>query len=163
MIGDLTAADLVQILTVFIGTIGFSIAMYVPKKYWMLVSFVGTLSWILYLICCHFMSSFYGNLMAAAFCSVSIHFAASKIKTPVTVLLLPAAVPMFPGGSLYYTMFYGLSGEYQLMKQYAFSTFSTIFALAIGFSVISLLYRETIRKTEIISKTVMEHVHSKKT
>lgn len=163
MIWDFDTADLVRILTVFIGTIGFSIAMYVPRKYWILVSFVGTVSWILFLICCHFMSSFYSNLITAAFCSVSIHFAASKIRTPVTVLLLPAAVPMFPGGSLYYTMFYGLSGEYQLMKQYAFSTFSTIFALAIGFSVISLLYRETVRKTEKISKTVIEHVHLKKT
>ena len=162
MIWDFDAADLVQTLTIFVGTIGFSIAMYLPKKYWILVSSIGTLSWILILICSHFVSSFYCNLFAAAFCSVSVHAAASKIKTPVTVLLLPAAVPMFPGGSLYYTMFYGLSGEYQLMEQYAFSTFSTIFALAIGFSAISLLYRDTVRKTEMIGKTVLRHIHLKK-
>ena len=162
MIWDFDAADLVQTLTIFVGTIGFSIAMYLPKKYWILVSSIGTLSWILILICSHFVNSFYCNLFAAAFCSVSVHAAASKIKTPVTVLLLPAAVPMFPGGSLYYTMFYGLSGEYQLMEQYAFSTFSTIFALAIGFSAISLLYRDTVRKTEMIGKTVLRHIHLKK-
>ena len=162
MIWDFDTSDLIGILTVFIGTIGFSIVMYAPRKYWFLVSVVGTISWMLFLFCSHFINSFYSNLIAAAFCSLSVHFAASKIKTPVTVLLLPAAVPLFPGGSLYYTMFYGLSGEYQLMKQFAFSTFSTIFALAIGFSVISLLYQETIRKTEIISKTVIEHVHHSK-
>ena len=162
MMWNFDTADLLQILAVFVGTLGFSIAMYVPKKYWILVSFIGTLSWILYLICSHFMSSFYCNLFAAAFCSVSVHAVASKIETPVTVLLLPAAVPMFPGGSLYYTMFYGLSGEYQRMEQYAFSTFSTIFALAIGFSVISLLYQDTVRKTEMIGKTVLRHIHLRK-
>ena len=162
MVWNIDTADLVRILAIFIGTIGFSITMYLPKKYLLLVSSIGTLSWILYLLCSHFASSFYSNLFAAAFCSVSVHAAASKINTPVTVLLLPAAVPMFPGGSLYYTMFYGLSGEYQLMKQYAFSTFSTIFALAIGFSVISLLYRDTVRKTEMIGKTVIQHIHLKK-
>ncbi|KIR01351.1 hypothetical protein P261_00165 [Lachnospiraceae bacterium TWA4] len=75
------------------------------------------------------------------FCSLYAHLAARIVKAPTTCLLMPATVPMIPGGSLYYTTSYALAGNIPEFKRFMLSTGKTIFAMAIGFAVISLMFR----------------------
>ncbi|MDO4617681.1 MAG: threonine/serine exporter family protein [Lachnospiraceae bacterium] len=140
----------VQIASAFVGTLGFAMVFGAKKKYWLLIAVDGALSWTLYLCLCNFMSSFFANLITAAFCSLYAHIAARIVKAPTTCLLMPATVPMIPGGSLYYTMFYALRGDMEEFQIYLKNTAKTIFAMAIGFALISLFFR--IRELERIGR-----------
>lgn len=130
-----------QILMAFIGGFGFSMVFGAGKKYWLLISINAMLSWSVYLLVNHVGGNFVANLISAAFCSLYAHLAARAVKAPVTCLLMPATVPMIPGGSLYYTMYYGLRGNRISFVQYAYQTAGSIFGMAIGFALISLLFR----------------------
>ncbi|MCC8126411.1 MAG: threonine/serine exporter family protein [Clostridiales bacterium] len=131
----------VQTATAFIGSLGFSMVFGTKKKYWMLIAIDGTISWMIYLASCPLTGGFFANLAAATFCSLYAHLAARIVKAPTTCLLTPATVPMIPGGSLYYTMSYALSGNIPEFKIYMITTAETIFAIAIGFAVVSLVFR----------------------
>ncbi len=132
---------IIQILAAFICSYGFSIVFVTKKNYRLLVAADGMLSWTLYLFCCLFLSSFFANLITAAFCSLYAHIASRIVKAPTTCLLMPAVIPMVPGGSLFYTMSYALSGDMEQFLEYGMSTCRTIFAMAIGFAIITLFFR----------------------
>ncbi len=132
---------LTQIIAAFIGTFGFTILFGAKRKYWLLIAIDGMLSWMLYLACCTVMHTFPANIITAAFCSLYAHIASRIVKAPTTCLLMPATVPMVPGGSLYYTMSYLLSGEMSEFVRYLSATCETIFAMAIGFALVSLGFR----------------------
>lgn len=122
------------------GGFGFAIVFGSNKKHWLLIAVDAMLSWMVYLGCCTFTSSFFANLLAAAFCSLYAHIAARAVKAPTTCLLTPATVPFIPGGSLYYTVYYALSRNGELFRKYAIATGETVFAVAIGFSLIYICF-----------------------
>ncbi len=140
----------IQIISAFIVSYGFSIVFSSRRNHRLLIALDGMLSWSLYLFCCLFLSSFFANLITAVFCSLYAHIASRIVKTPTTCLLMPATVPMIPGGSLYYTMSYALSGDTAMFRQYFFSTCKTIFAMAIGFAIITLIFRTKENRLRIL-------------
>ena len=79
--------------------------------------------------------------------------AARFTEVPAVVMQMPATVPMIPGGSLYYTMYYAMEGNRELFAGYFQATFRTIFAMAIGFALTEVILKQYGgRLTEAVAK-----------
>lgn len=126
-------ADLIQILTGAIGTLGFSIYFRVSERNVAAATFGGALGWAVYLLCFHLWGSvFAGNVVAAAvvyFWSVAM---ARVLKAPSNTYLIPGIIPLLPGGPLYYTMAGLVSGDRALFVQKGTITVLVTFGMVTG-------------------------------
>lgn len=124
---------IIQLTMAFIGSFGFAGIFNIKREHILPASFGGFLSWGIYLaleaitknsVLCYFIASlsftFYAEIMAR------------KKKTPATLFLVPAAIPLIPGGSLYTTMWYAVQGEKSLCLQQGIHTLLLAGAIACG-------------------------------
>lgn len=139
-----------QIFAGALGGLGFSIVFGVRKKYMLLIALNAGLSWAVFLLVNAVAGAFAANIASAMFCSSVAAALAPRIKVPTVVLQMPATVPMIPGGSLYYTMFYIFSGDMGAARLYFMSTVRAIFGMAIGFAVITVLLKTLAEKRSLV-------------
>ena len=105
---------LLDVIIAGVSTFGFAILFRVDFKYigWGVIA--GSLSWAVYLLSGELIpNTFFCALMSAVFATIFSELLAYICKTPTTVFLMQALIPMVPGGSLYYTM------SNLIMKDYA--------------------------------------------
>ena len=97
--------EMIQLLVSFTGSLGFAVLFNIHGKKLWFAALGGCLSWAVYLIVgiwtsspyiCGFWSTVTITLYAE--CMARIH------KTPVTVFLVSATIPLIPGAALYRTM-----------------------------------------------------------
>ena len=89
----------------FFATIGFGYLFQVPKNRLIIVAIIGMLGGIVYkLSLLNNTSESFALFLATILISLLSEYAARKLKTPVTVFLACALIPLVPGGGLYYTM-----------------------------------------------------------
>ena len=129
----------VQIVSSYLGSLGFSLLFNLKGKRLLWASLGGTLSWAIYLV----VEALTHNLFLCGVISAMVATAYSEIfarilKTPKTAFIFPAIVPMVPGGSLYYTMSHIISGNMEEALRYATGTLSMAIALAFGIVVVIL-------------------------
>ena len=133
---------LLQLLIAFLGSLGFSLLFGLRKKHLFTAALGGLLVWGLYLLTAgRLRSPFFCNLLASAFAVLYAEFMARRLKCPATLFVLPAIVPLVPGGSLYYTMSYAVRKELDLASQYGTATLETALAIAAGISIV-MAFRE---------------------
>ncbi len=152
----MTKVEIIQILSGFVGTIGFAILFNVRGKRLLLASLGGLLSWLLFVLLnmyipsepiCYFIVAFlistYAEIMARV------------LKTPTTSFITPSLIPLIPGSSLYYTMANAFQGNIETFLQKAFYTLQQASALALGI-IVSATFIKVIYK-------VVNNVQQKKT
>ena len=104
--------DILQLITAALGSLGFSLIFNVRGRALVLAALGGFLSWGAYLI---FMalgtSDVVAYLLSSMLLTVYSEFCARLCKAPATVFLVPSAVPLFPGSSLYQSMVYAVHME----------------------------------------------------
>lgn len=66
---------------------------------------------------------------------------ARLLKAPATGFLVVGILPFVPGGGIYYTMEYCLSGDTQLFLSTGIHTFGVAGAVAVGLLLVSSLVR----------------------
>ncbi len=130
-----------QIIAGALGGLGFSIVFGVRKKYMLLIALNAGLSWVVYLAVNAAAGDFAANILSAMFCSLMAAALAPRLKVPTVALQMPATVPMIPGGSLYYTMYYIFSSDMSSAQRYFLSTARAILGMAIGFAVVNVLLK----------------------
>jgi uncharacterized membrane protein YjjB (DUF3815 family) len=102
---------IVQLATAFTGSIGFALLFNVPPARLVAAGFGGLLGWAVYLL----LGIWYpGDVLRFFAASVSFTLYAECLarlrKTPTTVFLVPAAIPLVPGASLYRSMRFTVDG-----------------------------------------------------
>lgn len=132
---------IIQIIAAISTTLGFGILFHVKGKNLFYTSFAGGLSWAVYLFCqfqnYNLSFSYFLPTFLLAFYSEII---AKKKRTPVTSIIIPAMIPLAPGGGIYYTMFYAIHKNYPLSIAKGMDTFIIAASMAIGvFSASALL------------------------
>ena len=141
----------IQLITAFLGTAGFALFWNVNKKFVLPAALGGFVSWAVYLL----MHNLWGsNVFVSAFISAVVTGLISEIfarvfKSPSTVFLIPALVPLFPGSSLYYTVSAAAVGNWQEVKIQGLTTVYFALGIACGASIISALlasFREIRKK-----------------
>lgn len=96
---------IIQLVTAFLGSLGFSLLFRVSKDKLLRASFGGLISWGIYLIMGIWIKEeplLY--LIASSAITIYAEILARKTKTPTTIYIVSAAIPLMPGGSLYDTM-----------------------------------------------------------
>ncbi|WP_346935829.1 threonine/serine exporter family protein [Clostridium sp.] len=131
---------LIQIITAYIGSLGFALLFNIKKERILYASIGGIITWCIYLLSFYYCEDiFLSNMIAAILATTYSEVLARLHKAPTTVFLLPSIVPLVPGGSLYYSMSYAVMGNKTNFDIYALSTLKTALGIAVGIIVVSVI------------------------
>lgn len=148
---------MVQLITAFIGSMGFALLFNTRKERILPASLGGLMEWGIYLLSARYVAGdFISGLIASAFSAVYAEVLARYFKAPATVFFIPAMVPLMPGGSLYYTMSYTVQEEWAMAREYGFATAQCALSISVGISLVwsanhmlhSVLMRKNLKKGE---------------
>lgn len=105
---------LVQLVTAFLGALGFAILFQVNRNHLLPAAAGGFLVWLVYLLCGSFTGS---DVLKCFLASIVVtfysEFMARWKKTPAVIFLAPGTIPLMPGGFLYQTMEFAFNGEWE--------------------------------------------------
>lgn len=125
--------EIIQIITGFVGALGFSLLFNIRGRRLAAAAFGGLLSWLLYVLLSKAIESEALNyFLVAATVSLYAEIMARLLKTPTTTFITASLVPLIPGGSLYYTMAYAFQNSQNLFFDKAIYTLKLGGALALG-------------------------------
>lgn len=131
---------IIQLVAAFLGSLGFAIVLKIKGKQIIYAGIGGLITWMVYLLVYNQVESYFiGNLVAAIFVAVYAEVMARKNKAPATIFLTAAAVPLIPGGSLYYTMFGVVSQNEEMFIESGTTAIVISLAIALGFVTIAVL------------------------
>lgn len=133
-----TMEIITQIVTAFLGSLGFSVLFNLRRTKLLIAALGGMLSWALFLLLgLWFTSEPLRYFFAAAFVTVYAEIFARIKKTPTTSYLVPGFIPMIPGGALYSTMKFALNTDWQLFGNAAIYTLQIALCITAGIVVVS--------------------------
>ena len=131
-----------QIITAFLGSLGFSVLFNIRRTKLLIAGLGGMLSWSVYLLLgIYFASDPIRYFFAAIFVTVYAEIFARIKKTPTTSYLVPAFIPLIPGGALYNTMKFALHNDWQSFGDTAVYTIQLALALSAGIIVVASVMR----------------------
>jgi len=133
---------IIQIVSGCVGTLGFGVLFNIRGKKLLLGALGGLFAWSLYVI----FSLFIHNeaviyLLVSTITSLYAELLAIKLRTPTTSFLIISLIPRIPGGSLYYTMAYALSGNMDSFISKAVSTLQLAAALSLGIIIVLSIFK----------------------
>lgn len=130
----------IQLISVFIGVVGFALVLEVQKKYLVYCGIAGTIGWAAYLLAQQFLPM--GSVFLSSFCIALLsQVFARKLRCPVTVFLIPGIYPSVPGAGIYRTVYYIIVGENSLAGHYLLETLSTAGMIALGIYIVDILWK----------------------
>ena len=130
----------VQLMSAFLGSIGFAIILKIKGKQIVYAGIGGLVTWLIYLLTFEELhSDFTCNLIAAVFVAVYAEVMARINKAPATIFLTAAAVPLIPGGKLYYTMYGIVSENRQMFEENGTSAITIALAIYLGFVAVAVV------------------------
>ncbi len=131
---------LIQLLTAFLSSLGFSMLFGLRRRFLLWAALGGLLCWGVYLgMDAWTQREFLSCLTAAAFAVVFAEILARRLKTPATLFVVPAILPLVPGGSLYYTMEAVVNGRLEDARVWGQKTLIVALAIAAGISFVVAL------------------------
>ena len=131
-----------QLLSAFVGALGFALVFGMRKRYLFAASLGALLGWGVYMLVDALIGDvFLPSLAAAAFALTYSEMMAKALKTPATLFVIPAIIPLVPGGSLFYTMSCAVHGDLENARLYGTRTGECALAIAAGISIV-LAFRE---------------------
>lgn len=129
-----------QLISVFIGVIGFALVLEVQKKYLVCCGIAGTVGWAVYLLAQQFLPV--GSVFFSSFCIALLsQIFARRLHCPVTVFLIPGIYPSVPGAGIYRTVYYIILGENSLAGHYLIETLTTAGMIALGIYMVDILWK----------------------
>ena len=134
--------EIIQLVVSFTGSLGFAALFNIHGKKLWFAALGGCLSWAVYLAVefitpspyvCGFWSTVAITLYAE--CMARIH------KTPVTVFLVSATIPLIPGAALYRTMNWMLMKDWAKFQKDGIYTILFAVSMAAGMTLTTLAFR----------------------
>ncbi len=116
--------EIIQVLASGVGSFGFALLFNIRGWKALYAAIGGLVGWAVYLACEALSGSEYlGGFAAAIVITLFAEGMARVCKTPVTVFLVSAAIPLFPGAALYRAM------NALMQRQYALAADQSVYAL----------------------------------
>ena len=135
-----TPVFLVRLIATLIGTAGFSILFRVRPRLLPYAVIGGGITYAVYYFTDILLGSvFAAGLLAAIAFSIYSELMARIKRAPAVVFLLPSAISIVPGGSLYHTMINLLSQNYVAAWEYLLEALRIGIGIAGGMAAVSLL------------------------
>ena len=96
-------------------------------------------------------NEFAGYFAGAVFATIAAEILARFYKCPATIFLIIGVIAMVPGGALYRTMFYAVSGEWGMFGTQGIKTFLYAVSIAAGIVIATAVW-ETVKAWLTIQK-----------
>ncbi|WP_286010070.1 threonine/serine exporter family protein [Clostridium sp. Marseille-Q2269] len=133
--------NVIQVLMVGIGTLGFTLYFRVNNKHIIAATIGGLLAWTIYLITYTMTGSiFIGNMIAAMIVCIWSELMARILKAPANIFMIPGIIPLLPGGTLYYTMNAMLQRNENLFIQKGLETIMITVGIVAGIVAVSVIF-----------------------
>lgn len=129
----MTQSEIIQIVSGFVGSLGFAILFNIRGKRLVTAAVGGFLSWLFFVLLSHVIQNEpICYFLVALVISLYAEIMARVQKTPTTAFITASLIPLIPGGSLYYTMAYAVGNDFEQFLQKAIYTLQLAAALALG-------------------------------
>lgn len=130
------------LLSAIIGTIGFALIFKISLKKLPIVGIGGAFTYIFYeiIIIASPGNELLATFVASVFMALFSEICARAFKAPTVVFLFPCAIPIVPGGALYYTFYHLLKNNNDLFISHITTTGQVILGIALGLSVATVLW-----------------------
>ena len=133
---------IIQIISAFVGSIGFAIFFKMKGKQIPYAGLGGAVTWAVYLaVQTQFEGYFVPYLVASIFVALYAEVMARINRAPAWIFITSAAVPLIPGGSLYYTMAGLVNGDQELFMTSGRSALIIALAISLGFVLEAIIAR----------------------
>ena len=138
---------IIELITAFLGTLGFSLLFNLRGKKLIYASLGGMLSWMLFLsLNLIFHNEAIRYLIVAIISTTYSEILARTLKTPASTFSILVLVPLVPGGALYNTVTLGLSGNTEDFLPKLIYTLELAVALSLGIVVTTAIFKN-LKKT----------------
>lgn len=129
---------MLQLLTAFTGSLGFSYLFHLRRRFLLPASLGGALTCAVYLAAANALEGdLLPNLIASAFAALYAELLAWLLRAPTTLFLTIAlAVPLIPGRTLYYAMHYAVQRDMVQAQSFAGQTARYALGIALGTSLV---------------------------
>lgn len=137
---SLSATACLNIIYAAVCTFGFSVFFNLRGKKLIVCSIGGSFAWMIYELFVQYgvMAQFFAAGSAIA---LYAELMARVMKTPASIYIAPALIPLVPGGALYRSMLHVLNGENDLFIATGIDALMIIGALTLGIVSISSIAR----------------------
>lgn len=133
---------IIQLLAALITSFTFAMMFNIRGKKLLVASFIGMIGGVtLYLFTINGISKVMALLYASMIISILAEIAARIYKSPVTLFLLSALIPLVPGSGMYYTMLNMVKEDYSMAFTVGVNTLFEASAIVIGSMIISSIIR----------------------
>lgn len=133
---------MIQIISAFVGSIGFAIFFKMKGKQIPLAGLGGAITWAVYLLVQTQVEGYFiPNLVASIFVALYAEAMARVNRAPAWIFITSAAVPLIPGGSLYYTMAGLVNGDNELFRTSGEAAITIALAISLGFVLEAIIAR----------------------
>lgn len=130
----------IELITVFIGTIGFCLTFHINRKRLLLATIGGVIAYLVFYIARALGTElFIGAFFAAGAATIYAEIMARVVKAPATVFLLPGIVGLAPGASLYYTMSSLVAKDAESAIEFGTDTLIQALGIAAGVMIVSVI------------------------
>ena len=134
------AAWIIQIVTAFIGCIGFAMLFNMKKRQVIYSGIGGAAAWAIYLLLTEFFGGlFLPTLVASVFVGVYSEVMAKINKAPATIFFTSVAIALIPGASLYYAMDSVMDRNIEAAAYNANNALTIALAISMGIVLVTLI------------------------
>lgn len=138
----MTRFEFIQIITGFVGSLGFAVLFNIQGIRLLVAGMGGFLSWMAFVLLSHvILNDAINYFLVALLISFYAEIMARVVKTPTTTFITTSLIPLIPGGSLYYTMAYAFGGHVEAFAEKGIYTLQLAAALALGIILATTLTR----------------------
>ena len=139
--------DIREVLTIvlsgMLGTVGFSILFKSDKNRIFCNAIGGALTCLVYMIASHYFDHIVvQNFLPALFATIYAEVMARVVKAPATPILACSIISLVPGGKLYYTTYYFVTGDMEKFDITLGETLQIAAGLAVGIICVSVIVHE---------------------
>ena len=139
--------EIMQCFWALLGSFAFGIVFNIRGKNNIYAALGGLFGWVVYLLVGKISTSTITQFFIAALAiSVYAEFMAIWRKTPVTVFIISAMIPLVPGGTIFYTMQELIMGNYMESYKLGIYTIAIAGSMAMGILIASFAV-QTMRYT----------------
>lgn len=133
---------IIQIVASLCGTLGFGILFNIRGKKLLFAALGGMLAWAVFLALGTFIvSEVLRYFIVSVLSTVYAEILARILKTPATTFCIINLIPLVPGGALYYTTTYALSGNSQMFMPKFVYTIELAAALSLGIVIVTAFFK----------------------
>lgn len=133
---------LIQVLASLFGTLGFGFLFNIRGKKLVFAAIGGMLSWSLFLLIGIAIENEAIRYFIVSLCSTTYaEILARLFKTPATTFSIITLIPLVPGGALYHTATFAMSGQAsQFIEKFVY-TIELSLALSLGIVIITAVFK----------------------